>query len=60
MRPIANVFLNYGLQKTQSDKCLKSAVSEYLLTSKMVNVPEHCSNLNDGTFIIYIDYCENY
>ena len=53
-------FLNYGLRKTQLDKCLKSAASQYLLTSSMVNVPEHCSKLNDGSLIVYIDYCENY
>ena len=51
-------FLNYGLRKTQLDKCLKSAASEYLLTRNMVNEPEHCWKLNDDSFIIFIDYCE--
>ena len=51
-------FRNYGLRKTWIDKCLKSAVSEYPSTSDMVNVPKRCSNLNGGSFSIFIDYSE--
>ena len=51
-------FRNYRLQKTHLDICLKSAALQHLLTSNMVNAPEHCSNLNDANFTIFIDYCE--
>ena len=47
-------FTKYGLLKTWLDKCLKSATSQYLLTSNMVNALEHCSNLNDGSCITFI------
>ena len=47
-------FAKYGLLKTWLDKCLKSATSQYLLTSNMVNALEHCSNLNDGSSITFI------
>ena len=52
-------YLNYGLGKTWFHKCLKKAVSEYASTSNMENVPKHCSNLDEGSFIISIDYCED-
>ena len=42
--------------KTQTDKCLKTIVSDYSLTSNMVNVPKHCWNLHQSTFIIFIDH----
>ena len=48
-------FRNYGLEKPLLDKCLKSAVSEDVSKSNMVNGPKHCSNLNDSTFGILID-----
>ena len=51
-------FGNYGLRKTQLDKCLKTSASQYLLTSNMVNESEHCFNPNDSIFTIGIDYCE--
>ena len=51
-------FRNYALGKTQLDKCLKSAVSQYLLISNIVNAPEHCSNPKDDSFTIVMDYCE--
>ena len=28
--------------KTQSDKCVKTLVSDYSLTTNMINVPKHC------------------
>ena len=39
---IADVFLNYGLQKMGLNNCLKSPVSEDPLTSNMENGPKHC------------------
>ena len=51
-------FRNYGFGKAWLDKCLKSAVSQYPLTSNIVNRPKHCSNLNGVTFTIFIDQCK--
>ena len=50
-------FRSYGLRKTRLDKCLKSTASEDPSTSNIVNGPNHCWNLNDGGFIIFIDHC---
>ena len=47
-------FWTYGLRKTWLDKCLKSPVWEDPSTSNMENGPNHCWNLNDSTFIIFI------
>ena len=47
---------NSGLEKTWSDKCVKSAVSLYSSTSNTLTCPKHCSNLNDGTITRFIDY----
>ena len=44
--------------KRYSEKCLKSPVSEILSTSNMGNVPKHCWNLDDSTFIKFIDHCQ--
>ena len=51
-------FEKYQLQKTWLYKCLKSRVSENLLTNKMVNGSKNCCNLNDSTFTIIINHCE--
>ena len=51
-------FRNYGLPKTWLDKYQKSIPSEYPWKRNMVNGPEHCCNLNGGTFIIVIDKSE--
>ena len=51
-------FRSYGRPKTWLDKYQKSTASEYPWTSNMVYAPKHCSNLNDGSFSIFIDYCE--
>ena len=51
-------FRNYGLRKTWSDKCVKSAVSLYPSTGNTVNGPKQCSNLNDGTLRIILDECQ--
>ena len=53
-------FRNYGLPKKQLDKYLKSAVSQYPLTSNVVNKLEHCSNMQGGTFTKFIDHCDGY
>ena len=37
---------------------LNNLVSEEPSTSSMVNVPKHCSNLNEITFINFIDNSE--
>ena len=50
------VFSKLRTPKTESDKCLKSAVSEDPSTSKMVKVPKDCWNLHHSTFMKFIDY----
>ena len=52
-------FLNYGFRKTLLDKCLKCRVSEDPSTSNMVNRIKQCINVNDTTFTIFIDPCED-
>ena len=52
-------FRNYGLPKTWLDKYQKSTPPVYPWRSTMVNGPKHCWNLNDGTFIRFIDQCES-
>ena len=52
-------FRIYGVLKTLFDKCLKNPVSEDTLTSNKVNGWKHSSNLNDSSFAIFIDPCEN-
>ena len=51
-------FQNYGIRKRWLDNCLKRPVSEDPSTSNMVNEPEHCFNLNDSTFTIFVNYFE--
>ena len=58
LRLRANIFRNYGLRKRWSDKCLKSALSQYSSTRNMVNAIKHCSNLNNGSFTKFFDYCK--
>ena len=48
-------FRNYRLRKRGLDKCLKYDASENPSTNKMVNGHKHCCNLDDSTFIIFID-----
>ena len=45
---------NYGLRKTWLDNCLKSLVSNDPSTSNMVNGANHCWNLNDSSFTVFI------
>ena len=47
-------FRNYELRKTWLDKYLKSTLLQYPSTSNMVNRPRHFSNLNSGTFTIFL------
>ena len=47
-------FRNYELRKTWLDKCLKSTLLQYPSTSNMVNRLKHFSNLNGGTFTIFL------
>ena len=54
----AFVFPKLRTLKTWLDKCLKSPFSEDPSTSDMVIGPKHCWNLNDSTFTIFIDRCE--
>ena len=49
-------FRSYRLRKVQLDEYLKSAVSQYPLTSNMVKALKHISNHHGGTFIILIDH----
>ena len=49
-------FRIYRLAKRRLDKYLKSAVSQYPLTSNMVNALKHISSHQGGTFIILIDH----
>ena len=51
-------FRNYRLRKTWLDKCLISIVSKDHLTGNVVNGRKHCFNLNDCTFIKFIDQWE--
>ena len=41
-------FQNYGLPKTSLGKYVKSAVSQYPLTSNNVNALKHCPDLHGG------------
>ena len=52
-------FRNYGLQKTGLEECLKNPVSEDPSTRNMVNEPKHCCKLDDATFTMFFDHCEN-
>ena len=58
MTLLPQYFITYGLPKTSLDKCLKSPVSEDTSASNMVNEPRHCSKLNESTFTIFIDPCQ--
>ena len=47
-------FRNYGLAKRRLDNYLKSAVSQYPLTSNKVRALKHISNHHAGTFPILV------
>ena len=49
---------NHALPKAWSDRCLKSAFSQYPSRSIMVNAKKHFLNLNGGTFMIFINHSE--
>ena len=52
-------FQNYRLRKRWLDKWLKNPSSECSSKNNMVNGHKHCCNLDDGTFIIFIDQSEH-
>ena len=41
------------------DKCQESRISDYLLASNMVNGIKQSWNLNEATFTIFHDHCED-
>ena len=47
-----------GLPKMGLYKYQKSTALEYPWKHNMVKAPQHCSNLNDSSFTIFIDYYE--
>ena len=51
-------FRKYRLRKTWLDQCLKICVSQNPLTDNMANGSKHCCNLNDNTFLIFINHCK--
>ena len=58
MTLIADVFLNLRTPKNVVRYMSKKSLSDDPSTSNMVNGPKHCWNLNDSTFTIFIDRCE--
>ena len=52
-------FRNYRLRNRGLDKCLKNPAAEYPSTNNMVNGHKHCCNVDDGTFIIFIDHSQH-
>ena len=50
------VFPKLRTLKALLHKCLKNLVSEDASSSKMTNVPRHCWNLHDSTFIRFIGH----
>ena len=52
-------FLIDGIRKTWLDKYLTSPDAEDPSTSNMVNGLKYCSKLNESTFTIFIDPCED-
>ena len=42
--------------KTWLDKCLKRPILENPSASNIVNLPKHCWNQHNGSFIIFIDH----
>ena len=45
------------LLETWLDKCLKSPVWKDPSTNNKVNVPKHCSKMDDNAFNMLIDPC---
>ena len=52
-------FRNCCLRKRCLDKGVKNPASECPSTNNIVNAQKHCCNLDDGTFIIFIDQSEH-
>ena len=57
-RPIANVFPKLRTPKNAVRQMSKKCRYRVPFKNNMVNAPERSSNLNDGSFITFIDYCE--
>ena len=55
---LTTLFLKLRTLKRWSEKCLKSPVWENPSTRNLVNVPKHCWNLPNSTFITFIDHCQ--
>ena len=51
---------NYGLRKAWLDKYPKPPASEDPSKGNIENGLNHCCNLNESTFTIFIDHCEDY
>ena len=49
-------FRKYGLPKTWLDECLKSAVSEELSKTNLVNAPKYGSNYKKYSLTIFLDH----
>ena len=56
--PIGFLLRKLETRKTWLGKGIKSPVWEDFPSSNMVNIPKHCSNLHDITFIIFIHHWE--
>ena len=50
-------FQKYRLRKTWLDICLKSRLPEDPSTDNMANGRNHCGNMKDSTFPIFINHC---
>ena len=51
-------FRNNPVRKRGLDKCLKNQPSECISTNNMLNGHKDCWNVDDGTFLIFIDHSE--
>ena len=54
----ADVFLNLRSPKYVVREMSKRSAFRGLLNTHMLNGSKHCGNLNDSTFTIFIDPCE--
>ena len=52
------LFAELRTPKTWSDRCPKSPISEESSASNIVNLPKHCRNLRQSTFMIFNDHCQ--
>ena len=52
-------FRTYAIRNTWLVNWQKCPISENPLKRNMINGPKNCSKLNDSTFTIFIDSCED-